>query len=69
MFDDPEELLDCITSFLEEVQPSELHVVFSHWVERPDGFWRTMETPLTNKSFVDRNISRFVFRRAGATTY
>jgi hypothetical protein len=28
-----------------------------------------METPLTNKSFVDRNISRFVFRRAGATTY
>jgi hypothetical protein len=34
MFDDPEELLDGITSFLEEVQSSELHVVFSHWRER-----------------------------------
>jgi aromatic ring-opening dioxygenase catalytic subunit (LigB family) len=34
MFHDPEELLDDITSFLEEVQPSELHVVSSHWVGR-----------------------------------
>jgi hypothetical protein len=34
MFHDPEELLDNITSFLEEVRPSELHVVFSHWGER-----------------------------------
>jgi hypothetical protein len=34
MFDDPEERLDGITSLLEEIQPSELHVVFSHWVER-----------------------------------
>jgi hypothetical protein len=34
MFDDREELLDAITSFFEEVQPSELHVVFSHWGER-----------------------------------
>jgi histone-lysine N-methyltransferase SETMAR len=34
MFDDPEELLHDITSFLEEVQSSELHIVFSHWVER-----------------------------------
>jgi hypothetical protein len=34
MFDDLEELLDGITSFLEEVQPSKLHVVFSHWTER-----------------------------------
>jgi ABC-type iron transport system FetAB ATPase subunit len=34
MFDDPEDLLDEITSFLEEVQSSELHIVFSHWVER-----------------------------------
>jgi hypothetical protein len=34
MFDDPEELLDVITSLLEEVQPSKLHVVFSHWVQR-----------------------------------
>jgi hypothetical protein len=34
MFDDREAFLNVITSFLEEVQPSELHVVFSHWVER-----------------------------------
>jgi hypothetical protein len=34
MFDDPEDLLDGITSFLEEVHPSELHVVFGHWIER-----------------------------------
>jgi hypothetical protein len=34
MFDDPEGLLDAITSFLEEVQPSKLHGVFTHWVER-----------------------------------
>jgi hypothetical protein len=34
MFDDPEELLDDMTSLLDEVQPSELHVVFSSWVER-----------------------------------
>jgi hypothetical protein len=34
LFDDPEGLLDGVTSFLEEVQSSELHIVFSHWVER-----------------------------------
>jgi hypothetical protein len=34
MFDDPEELLDGIASFLDAVRPSKLHVVFSHWVER-----------------------------------
>jgi hypothetical protein len=34
MFDDPEELLDGITSLLEQVPPSEMHVVFSHWRER-----------------------------------
>jgi hypothetical protein len=34
IFDNPEQVLDDITSFLEEVQPSELHVVFSHCVER-----------------------------------
>jgi hypothetical protein len=34
MFDDPEELLDGVTSLLEEVQPAQLHVVFSHWVAR-----------------------------------
>jgi histone-lysine N-methyltransferase SETMAR len=34
MFDEPGELLDGIRSFLEEVRPSELQIVFSHWVER-----------------------------------
>jgi hypothetical protein len=34
MFDDPEELLDVINTFLEEVHRSKLHVVFSHWEER-----------------------------------
>jgi hypothetical protein len=34
MFGDPEDRLDVITSFFEEVQPSKLHVVFSHWAER-----------------------------------
>jgi hypothetical protein len=34
MFDDPEELLPGITSFLKDVQPSEFHIVFSHWIER-----------------------------------
>jgi hypothetical protein len=33
MFDEPEELLDGISSLLEEIHPLELHVVFSHWVE------------------------------------
>jgi histone-lysine N-methyltransferase SETMAR len=34
MFDEPGELLDGIRSFLEEVRPSELQIVFSHWIER-----------------------------------
>jgi hypothetical protein len=34
MFEDPQELLDGIMSFLREVQPSELHIVFSPCVER-----------------------------------
>jgi hypothetical protein len=34
MFDHPGELVDGITIFLEEVQPSQFHVVFSHWLER-----------------------------------
>jgi hypothetical protein len=29
-FDKPEELLESITTFLEPIQPSELHFVFSH---------------------------------------
>jgi hypothetical protein len=32
-FDATEELWDSIISFLEEVQPFELQIVFSHWVE------------------------------------
>jgi hypothetical protein len=34
MFHDPEELLDGITSFLAEIRPLQLHVVFGHRVER-----------------------------------
>jgi hypothetical protein len=33
-FDKPEELLEGITSVLEELQPSELQVIFSHWANR-----------------------------------
>jgi hypothetical protein len=32
--DEPEQLLEAITEFLDEIQPSELEVVFSHLVER-----------------------------------
>jgi histone-lysine N-methyltransferase SETMAR len=32
-FDDPEQLLEAITEFLNEIQPPEV-AVFSHWVER-----------------------------------
>jgi hypothetical protein len=33
-FDEPEQLLEAITEFLDEIQPSELEALFSHWVER-----------------------------------
>jgi hypothetical protein len=33
-FDWPEELLDAITTFLEEIQVSELKGIFQHWVDR-----------------------------------
>jgi hypothetical protein len=33
-FDEPEQLLEAITKFLDEIQLSELEVVFSHWIER-----------------------------------
>jgi hypothetical protein len=33
-FDGPEQPLGAITQFWDEIQPSELEVVFSHWVER-----------------------------------
>jgi hypothetical protein len=32
-FDWPKELLDAITTFLEQIQASELKLVFQHWVE------------------------------------
>jgi hypothetical protein len=34
MFDEPEQLREAITAFLDEIHLSELEVVFSHWVER-----------------------------------
>jgi hypothetical protein len=33
-FDEPEQLLEAITQFWDEIQSSELEVVFSHWIER-----------------------------------
>jgi hypothetical protein len=33
IFDEPEQLLEAITEFLDEIQPSEVVTVFSHWVE------------------------------------
>jgi histone-lysine N-methyltransferase SETMAR len=33
-FDEPEQLLEAITEFLNEIQPPEVAAVFSHWVER-----------------------------------
>jgi hypothetical protein len=33
-FDEPEQLLDEITEFLDEIQPSELEIVFSHWLKK-----------------------------------
>jgi hypothetical protein len=33
-FDEPEKLLEAITEFLNEIQLSEVVMVFSHWIER-----------------------------------
>jgi hypothetical protein len=33
-FDESEQCREAITAFLDEIQPSELEVVFSHWAER-----------------------------------
>jgi hypothetical protein len=33
-FDEPEQLLEGITEFLNEIQPPEVVAIFSHWVER-----------------------------------
>jgi hypothetical protein len=33
-FDEPEQLLEAISEFLNGIQPSALEVVFIHWVER-----------------------------------
>jgi hypothetical protein len=32
--DEPEQLLDAVTEFLNEIQPPEMVAVFSHWAER-----------------------------------
>jgi hypothetical protein len=32
-FDRPEQLLEAITEFLNEIQPEEVVTVFNHWVE------------------------------------
>jgi hypothetical protein len=34
IFDEPKQLLEAITEFLNEIQPPEVVTVFSHWVER-----------------------------------
>jgi histone-lysine N-methyltransferase SETMAR len=34
IFDEPEQLLEAITEFLNEIQPPEVVAVFNHWVER-----------------------------------
>jgi hypothetical protein len=33
-FDEPDQLLEVITEFLNEIQPLGVVAVFSHWVER-----------------------------------
>jgi hypothetical protein len=33
-FDEPEQLLEAITKFLNEIQPPEIIAIFSHWVGR-----------------------------------
>jgi hypothetical protein len=33
-FEEPEQLLETITEFLNEIQSPEVVAVFSHWVER-----------------------------------
>jgi aromatic ring-opening dioxygenase catalytic subunit (LigB family) len=33
-FDEPRQLLEAITEFLNEIRPPEVVAVFSHWVER-----------------------------------
>jgi hypothetical protein len=33
-FDEPEQLLEAITEFSNEIQPPEMVAIFNHWVER-----------------------------------
>jgi hypothetical protein len=33
-FDEPEQFLEAITEFLDEIHPSELEIVFSDWIQR-----------------------------------
>jgi hypothetical protein len=34
VFNDADELLEAVIEFLNEIQPSELRLVFHHWIER-----------------------------------
>jgi hypothetical protein len=34
VFNDADELLEALVEFLNEIQPSELQLVFHHWIER-----------------------------------
>jgi hypothetical protein len=68
MLDDPEGLLEPSHHAWMRFSLRNCTSFSATWERGSDGFWRTMETTITNKSFVDRNISRFVHRRAGATT-
>jgi hypothetical protein len=49
-FDEPEQLPEAITEFLNEIQPPEVVAVFSHWAERVRWVLKTMETTIMSKS-------------------
>jgi hypothetical protein len=48
--DEPEQLLEAITEFLNEIQPPEVVTGFSTGQRGCDKFQKTMETPITSKS-------------------
>jgi hypothetical protein len=50
IFDEPEQLLEAITEFLNEIQPPEVVAVFSHWAEWVRWVSKTMETTIMSKS-------------------
>jgi hypothetical protein len=53
LFDEPEQLLEAITEFLNEMQPSELEVVFIHWLLEKQ--WRLL--PRVEQSFPETTVS------------